>query len=727
MKIFIKTKKAFTLIEVIIAALIMGIVGTASMVAVSTLFRAGETARNRDMALNLLQKSDEEVRRVAQNIFDQLNACKFPEEGSNTCGFDELKNIDIGLDINDTDPGVFEGFARTLEVIDQVGTTNLKKATVRVEWTEFGKSRALHSVILIARPPDPQPGNIVGLVKDSQSDVILDDVYITVSHQIESFSKSVTSVEELAVNPAKGNFPGANYDFAEILTNGDRRVLPSGAYNFTAVHDDYLDYSQVVNVTSDQDTMIDFVMDPRPEDGSITVNLFNAFDGSPIVFTDSSSFIQIAQNGSVLKSKGAVGTLVWNSIQFSDPSDQEFFTVRTNNAYYSLYAGNFSCNPGPPPSLFPEGWTSAIVQDDGSIVCTSQFYGSSSLDRILVEAVPPNNDVTVNIPLVPVPMAIIQGHVYDNQGNPLKDADIRVKWHDNHSFRYFSNATNSSGFYSVSVPANQEMYPNQTSNYLKVRARAKITYQRCCDVPVTTDVNTSYERVGPLFTGSVVTQDFVVSKNDYVCGDADGFVKNMFTSGGGISGVDVDIQTGGDENTDGAGFYDFECSNGGYRIRAGNRHVSAQKSGFYKYNTQGSSFWYANRPRINIKANKNTAYQIIRLWPEGDGDIVITVLDNANDQPLQGMDVRLTEYDGSTKNDSTNGSGEANYNNVDETWPPVGLPGDSYFSQSSRLHNIKVTDPSGNYVSSGTVTLPALNKNSTLNFTIRLNSSQGGL
>ncbi|MBZ0165633.1 MAG: prepilin-type N-terminal cleavage/methylation domain-containing protein, partial [Candidatus Omnitrophica bacterium] len=99
-----------TLLEMMIGAIIIALISLAGWVSVSVMSRSGEMSRNLVSGVNLLQLSQEEVRRIAQveAIFDNLENCDFPPDNSpkEACG---LK--DVSAD--------WPGFDRALQVVSE--------------------------------------------------------------------------------------------------------------------------------------------------------------------------------------------------------------------------------------------------------------------------------------------------------------------------------------------------------------------------------------------------------------------------------------------------------------------------------------------------------------------------------------------------------------------------------------------------------------------------------
>jgi len=704
----LNTTKAVTLIEVIVAVVIVGLVSVTSWMAVSVLMRSAEISRNRTIAVDLLQKSQEEVRRTAQveTVYDDLQNCVFPPQAGNTCGFDDIADI-----IGNPEFEAYEDFVRDLDVTLQEGSSELKRALISVSWQEMGETKLLQSVVLLSRPPDALPGNIRGQVTDTAGQLIL-GVRVTVKPR--DGSGEYTAVSQAAVDPTTN----ANYDFAQPTF-----ILEAGTWQLSSeedLHSDY-DHPDDILVEPELSTIVNFSMEPKPIPATIRIRLIHGESGLPIIF-GSSSRIQLYESGSLYRDRSRTGLLVIDDIDFDDGDETRSFTVATNNAYLSNYVGNFACTAG--TTVFAPGWSSAIVDSSHNINCGNPRQGSAATDRITVG---PGDDITVDVPLFDIPMAIVEGYVRDNFGNPIEDADIYVRFHQwTRFYPYpFRDVTDSNGFYSIQVPAEQEMFIDNTNYYLLMLARGTVTIRRCCDIvgSVSRYNIGGWQRVGPLRAGQVIQKDFVISGDDLICGDVEGNVINDF-SGGPISQANVRIS--GTEQTDGSGYYLFACDPGqtGYSITQGYYTFRSQRNGFYENYSRGNT-WYARQSDVHILENLLIPYDA-KMWPMGYGVIRGTVQEKGTGTPIQNIDVRLSLYNGNNDNRTTNNNGQFAFDQVLESWPPPTLPvGDPYYRYNDRRHGVRVTDNSGIYLpySQGNI---SLNNGQTVNLTIEL-EKQGGM
>ena len=68
----------FTLVEITVGILVLALLGTSLLFAVTTVTRSAQISGNHNSAVHILQKSQEEVRKVSQSIFDTIESCQFP-------------------------------------------------------------------------------------------------------------------------------------------------------------------------------------------------------------------------------------------------------------------------------------------------------------------------------------------------------------------------------------------------------------------------------------------------------------------------------------------------------------------------------------------------------------------------------------------------------------------------------------------------------------------------
>ncbi|MBU1995600.1 MAG: hypothetical protein KKF78_00420, partial [Candidatus Omnitrophica bacterium] len=376
-----------------------------------------------------------------------------------------------------------------------------------------------------------------------------------------------------------------------------------------------------------------------------------------------------------------------------------------------------------------EGWSSSIYQEDGSLVCSNSRNGHTSSDRICVS---PAEEITVDIPLSPVPEVNIYGRVIDSIGNPIGGAVIQALWPRSDSAYWRKGGalqtatTQMDGSFVFSVPAVQAMFPdsNPYNNYLRVWANARVELRSCCDTLTKQNRNSATKEVGPLNIGDSDRNigDLIISTLDISCGNVTGKIKNDFTENP-LPDVTAIIysQT---EITNGLGKYIYDCPEEGYRLSAGNASFIARHNGYYEYRSDGNN-WYNRGPNVNIVANEVSEYDAV-LWPRGYGNIEVIVLDERTAMPVPGSDVVLKTYTNTLYNDVTNSSGIVDFVGVEETWPPADLPtGNSYYNYGERIHSVNVSHTSGVYLPVNK-TISVLNKGENITITVYL-KTQGGL
>ncbi|MCK5215516.1 MAG: hypothetical protein KAR05_09210 [Candidatus Omnitrophica bacterium] len=703
----IRSKKALSLIEVIVAIIVVGIVSVSSWIAVSVLMRSSEHGRNRTIAVNLLQKSQEEVKRIAQvdSIFDDLQNCVFPPAGGNDCGLADITDLD-----RNPEYAVFDGYTRTLDVSLEEGSSELKRALITVAWDGFNQPKQMQSIVLLSRPPEPLPGSIHGSVLD-ESGNFLEGARIKVVPRDGSG-------EYTEISQGVPDSLGANYNFANPSFE-----LEPGAWILTASHSSYYDYAHPddVVVESNISTFVGtFNMEKRPDPATIRVQLIDDNTGLPIAFNNTSQ-IRLYEEGAFYGGRDGGSSLVVSDIQFDEDTSERTFTANSNDAFSSDYVGNFSCGGF---SYNGEGWSSSVVDDGGTVLgCANPWNGNDSFDRITVG---PGDDITVKVPLIDVPMATVNGTVLDSNGNPVEDAEVYARYHEwSRFYPYpFWNVTDANGRYSIQVPAEQSFFNDLSSYYLLMLVRGAVEVDLCCEqVGTISRYNIGgWQRVGPIRAGDVVPKDFTISAEGYQCGDVEGNINNDLT-GGAI--FDADVIISGTEQTDGGGYYIFECppAQEGYSIPRGNRRFRSRKPGFYANDSNGNN-WYASRSRVSILEDQVADYDA-RMWPRGSGIVTGTVRESGTGVPINNAAVTFRTYTGTVYYDNTDAGGQFTFNNVIESWPPPLLPaGDSYYNHTVRLHSIDVTDNSGLYYgySASGITL---NNGQTRTFDVELNKRGG--
>ncbi len=679
---------------------IVALMSFLSWIAITTLMKSAEISRNRSMAVNLLQKSQEEIRRVNLSLFDTLENCQFPVVLSgNTCGFEDTTSA-------------FPGFTRVLKV-SQEGSPELKRALITVSWSEFGQTKQLDSIVLLSRPPTPLPGNIIGTVKSSAPpNSLLDGINITITRNNTTEVHTTRSTNVLSSK-------NANFDFAE--SGADRFILDPDPQGYTLTASDpsnrYFPYTHPTPVKfgSLETARVDFSMDSKPVDGTITGSVIDRNTGQLIsAFTNAS--IRLFDDGATAANVSVNtinGQRVYSTkVNFSN-NNPRCFTVNTSGAYAAGYAYSVGAAGAPSCNFLYQslGWSSAVMQKNGSLACSNAWNGAPASDRVCLSS---GQSITQDILVEPVPEVIITGLVVDSSGNPIPNATVSALWPRNAgSVAWRKGAvtptvkTDAQGRFTYSVPAVQGLFPNttagtQVNDLLQVKASATLSVLSCCQV-LSNELRTSPTIfVGPLFPGDGPRDigTLVIPSSDKNCGNATGTIAAKDVAGSPVPDAIITI-TGPNELTDALGKYLFACPSGvpAYKIPTGNYNFIANKTGFYRYDTGGNSFWYALRPAITIQKNLVTTYNA-RLWPRGSGTIKVKVVDKGQQTPIPNINVRLTYYDGTTQTAKTDSEGKIDsFSNVPETWPPDGLPAtDPYYKHTALGHSISASDSTGIYL-----------------------------
>jgi len=706
-------KKGFTLIEAIVGAIIIALISLATWTAVTVLTKTDEMSRNRINAINLLQQSQEEVRRVAQidSIFDTLETCQFPDPNNppaNTCGLSDITSN-------------FPGFVRSLSVSRENGSTELKRALTTVQWNESGEIEQMQSLILLSRPPEPLAGNLIGFVSSQeQTAVPLNGIAIRLDFINSTATYTTTSAGAV-------DSKGANFNFADVVSG--RFILPAGAYTLTVNDNRFFPYTHPTSIVvpSNGEVFVSLELEPKPDNAVVFGDVINLSTGA-IVSNFGGGLISLYQNGSQ-RNQVANQRNYSFSIPFNNSDPQEF-TLNTQDAFRSGFA--YSVASGGLPScqfLFNrEGYSTAVVQSDSSLVCSNPYNGNTASDRINVF---PGDSLRVDLAVVPVPEVLITGRVVNSLGNPIANATIRARWpRSDGSFDWIKQGslqtvtTNSSGQFTFSVPAVQGMFPNSnpTSNFLQVWAIANVPVMTCCNIVQNEQRSSPTRFIGPLFPSSPMTNigDLVITVVDKRCGNVGGDVIDDFTKNN-LPGVNVTVSLS--DTTDATGHYLIECASGqtGYRIETGQYRFTGQRTGYYTNQSAGND-QYARRGSngndVNILTDNVIDYDA-RLWPVGVGRINVTVIDQTTGQPMDGVNVVFNPYFGSNIVRTTAGGGVAIFNNVPETWPPPALPADGYYQMSLRNHALEINHDPANYQSHIEV-ISDFTAGETLNITIML-------
>ncbi len=695
---------AFTLVEVLTGIIIFALISTCSWFAVSTLFRGEQLTSNRTIAINLLQKSQEELRRASLTFYDTLETCQFPGPSVvGSCGLQPLGSN-------------FANYTRSVTTSLVSGSTEIKQAIITVTWKDQGRTLSMSSAVLLARPPDALPGNVIGTVRSSGSgNPLISGVTIKLTKdKLEPIAVSKGTLEK-----SKSGVE-VNFNFSDTSTKAFN--LPVGSWKLKATHPSYFDYTHPMDIIVSPNSelpQIDFMMEPKPLDATIKIQLINGLTKAPLINFYNGSYYILDD----YKEKSKVIASANNStggdftIKFTDTNPQNF-TVNTYYAYRNGYAGNPSCT-GFPNNY--HGWSSAVVMPDNTTTtCANPYNGSKVSDRITVN---PGDNITVEAPLFPVPTATIKGKVInETTKEPLAGAKVYAQWpwgdkwiKDGVEQFTFSD---SEGKYSFVVPAVQTM----TNLKLSIQAIKSMPTKGCCESSTSVDRSSPWVAVGGLGEGSIVEDiDLKIKSADpFDCGNVKGTITNGL-SGSAIPLANVSVQSQ-TTTTETTGDYIYQCPSVGYRLPVGKANFFSWKDTFYDYDSRGNK-WYNPVAGVNIKSKETVDYPA-KLWPVGRGKIIATVVDSGTKFPIAGARVKFINYQGEEKNIITSSDGIATFNTVLETWPPPDLPADLYYNHTKRTHSLSVTDPSGFYAGVSMV-IDSLQRDQTLTKTIELDGKGG--
>lgn len=676
----IKSKSGFTLIEALVGFVILGIVSTASWTAINILFRAGQISRNNTIAINLLQKSQEEVRFAAQTLFSTLENCHFPfpndPDPSTTCDFDDISES-------------FPGFTRTLEVTLQEERTELKRILITINWQEAGMNRQRQSLSFISKPPDPLPGNVYGQIRSSESgSELINGAQITLTFLDGSNVHVTLSSDSL-------NDKGGNFDFADEDTG--QFLLKPGQWLLTATHPSYYNYpsdgeTHILTVQSNnEEPPVNVTMVPKPEDATITTRILDE-TGQPVI-----NFlygrIYLYENGNLIEQ---VANLISHTFTIPfETADQRCFTLANFDAFKAGFAGEPGCD-----YLFEREGVSTAASTSMGGNCTNSWEGDEDSDTICVN---PGDSLEVDLSLVPVPEVSINGRVVDSSNNPIAGATIHALWPASDPIEWRKNGaiqtttTDSNGqFQNFKVPATQGMFPDQApeTTYLQVWAKANVDVFSCCNIIQNEKRESQILYIGPLNPGdpSKTINDLIISTQDTDCGNLTGIITEQSLSGASIADVTISITGTPNETTNGSGTYLYDCSpQDGYRIPSEFYTFKATHPNYYPYISSGNE-WYSYAPLVNITPNATTTRNGY-LWPLGLSSISGIVFDQSGSEiyPIADAEVVLTLYDGTTRTTMTDTNGNYTFDAVPETWPPPSLPNDSYYRQNPLVHQINVS------------------------------------
>lgn len=650
-------KRSFTLVEVLVGIMIIALIGVASYQSFFALSAANIMSQNRANATAMAQAAIEEVRAVARANFRPFSS---PQTAA-TIVFPQINQIR------------FPGFTRQITITSV--NPMLAQADVTIFWNDrFAQAgnanplqRQYHLSQPIAEPPAPLPGNIRGIVTHATTGAPVVNVPViatplSLAGQPEGTNSATTTQQQIG---GAGTYTFVNSSSRAFqLRAGNWRVQVVGAAGF------YDSVPQLGFVGSGQELEINFQLTPLPAPGFIQGSFVDVSNGANInnigVYVNENN--QRIYNGN----NGGAGFNFQINFQNTNPRS---FTVFTWDTYAQRYCGNFFDYYNLGRQFHHLGWSSAPVQNDGVTVInrTNPWGGNALTDRIQVT---PGQIVNLGaIPLSPVPRGRLTGTVTDQGGQPVAGATVNVLWNV-WGVSWGQTTSAADGSYALDIPAAQEMFPANDQNYrVRAQASSQMNFIACCDEPGSGNVVSPQAVLGPVFTGDVLTRNFVLPVNqNTLCGNADGFVRDARTQAA-LPAATVELY--GICLTDANGYYLFRCAAGqrpdACRIPQGDYRVVVRRTGYYDFNSDGN-IWYLRRGPIHITTNQTVRYADLFLVPQGTGTVTGRVVQpTANGPlPLAGVTVDLYYYGGQWRESRvTDSEGRFTFNSVLETWPSV--------------------------------------------------------
>ncbi len=668
---FKRSRRAFSLVEAIVGITIIAAIAIVSYLGAGTCFRADLHNSDKTLAVHLIQKSQEEIRRAAQTYYDKLNTCDFVSD--NACGLSE------------TMPDGFDRFSRAVSIQDE-GSTELKRIEIQVGWTDImGNAHMMPSVMLMSRPPEPLPGNILGVVTNDDDGDILGGVLVQVTNG--TVTHAITSENKLT--------DGVNYDFSQ----GGTSNLEAGRWDLIATCPGFYPTTvDDIEVMSNDEERVDFTMTPKPEDGKIIARLRDTSTGNYISFSHNSSRINLYEDGRRLHYVRYRPSQLTYTVEFDD-TDPRYFTVDTLYAYYSKYVGHFSCDGD--FRYYYHGWSSSVVRGDAAsgnlLECSYPWHGHATSDRIEVKY---GETTYVDVWLRPVPRCTVTGYVIDQDENPVISATVRG--YSYNGILYDQTETNDDGWYTLSLPAEQEIDPldNRLSHYPRIRADGLRPVLRCCDRDSWETVSgwTRADDAGqPLLEGGTYQAPDIqlnLSGNEQECGNAGGRVLNLQT-GAGLNRARAYLNSNS-RVTNGAGNYVFDCGEPAppHCLPQGWYTYRGRYNNYYPFDSSGSA-WYTDRSAVHIQPDMTNPVPDIEMLPLCRSAITVEVKDASTGNPIPEADLTLSAHNesGSTVSlaDETDDAGRVTFNNVIETWPTPFTSGHPNFKQTERKHSLSIT------------------------------------
>ncbi len=707
---------------------VLGITFGATFMSLNSLSDQEAFARDHLTAKRILASYYEEIRGQSLNdvtFFDGIDL-QFPAPG-----------VWVSYDA----PGYPAGFfQRRMVYVD--GTTEIKRFSLAVQWTEKGKTRQIINVFSLARPPYQLNGNIDGTVTDCNTSLPIEGVAVQIY-------QGGGQVQGTIVDTDMSGY----YSFD---SNSGFFFLPPGDdYLLQFVHNDYMNkISDLITVVPDQTESYDVCLDQSVEREIIgkVVDL----DGNAIV----GQYVSLYQDGEFLESaeNTADGFTLTATLQLP----VEYFTVITSDQLkissfpflktkadgfcgYLCPARNDGVWLGNSLEYSYRGWSSSVVRSNNitgsgqytNTECSYPWQGSSATDRVELSVDFTEQKDLGNIILVPVPkITELKGKVTKVEGGNtvnFQGATVGWKWvfESNTSYSSYEplNITDANGDYTfLSVPAVQDLFPNSSNYQIYIQATPVGYFHSaaCCGLGSQVSSKTFTKR--PLQSGQTYTQNFdFVATTSVNCGDVYGTITDF--SGSPIEGAAVNM--GSTEQTDPNGDYAFVCPAGEppFKLNSGSKSWYVNKTNFYiRY--RSAVFPYLESGYVNVPVSGEVEFNTA-LLPKGNGTISVTVVDSVTNDPIEEAEVEYYQYsEGSepTSDGLTNDEGIFSFFNVVESWPKEEWkPGATYnvpdgLQTQIRRHKIKVSkDIYNDYELGGII----VEDGQSLNIIVELVSTEG--
>jgi hypothetical protein len=570
--------------------------------------------------------------------------------------------------------------------------------------------------MLLSRPPAFLPGNLAGIVTNGQG-VGIPNVTITATAG--------------AVNLSTTSGAGGAYTMA--TTQGGAFQMVPGDYTITARRTGFSDYTSpgLVTINPNATTRFDFAMQPAPAPATITVRWINR-NGGPVPNAGNNATFFLYQNGQERETRANVARHGF-IINFTNTNPQRFTVATDFGLFQRGFIGQDLCSTDQGRLNF-RGWTSADLcawgwDPDGN-ASVNRWRGAGGRDNIEVN---PGDNVTIDIPVQPVPMTMLSGTIRVNPGQILRSPRINILWTwfpstlpvpaPGNWLNQFAQRDwvgpiiNNEFAYNIPVPAIQAMLPNQNGHFLLIRPTTGIGVQGCCDnifaetgrAIVANDTERTpgrqhpdgWVRVGPLFEGIPAQQDFLINAMNQVqaCGGLQGTtnVPATVVVNNGVGNIPI----GTPGNT---GYQTNVCANNPgnpYSLGAADYEVLATANNFYDYTTRGNDFytrWGSGAVRVDAQDPSMpqginlTRGPDIRLLPRGFGTMTITVVRGGGAFLGAGTTVQLAGP--SVRTGVTDANGQVTFANIPETWPsPAARTSPEFNTTTIRNYTITATRP----------------------------------